>query len=595
MKNPFQTTKIGRYIASIKLAIPLLCFLLICSVYGTLVEADFNAEIAKLKVYNAWYFQVLLGLLFLNIFSATLSRLPFKKHHTGFVITHIGLLTLLFGAFVTQRWGIDGSLQVQEGGKGDTLSLSELALIVETDKGGFTQVPFPRYLHEKHENDLSSLSDKMPYGMQILNYRPFVKPTEDDPALHQGTVQVLFGLKSAMFNVQQALNNADQSKISMGPATFELLPLVNFKPVSGAVKTHAKKVAPKASEDKTDVIEFFNVENGNILKTIKVKEFAKSGLSIQGLNVSLGQTYERASIVNNKIQDVDSGPANPALEIIIAKGAEKTREILYANFPDFTLIPKGVNGIKMRYFASAPKEEAQPSMEDGGVAITFLYGPKNKVSAIAFLKNGELIRQQNIEVGQKVIAPWMGIEVTLLPLPSSDGPEQGPQAIELEALHDVPTSAVEVGIPQSKVSAATSFWLLENSAKTLSSETGGMRVSYTQEIFQLPFEVELIKFEKQDYFKSEMAREYQSLVRVNGKEYMISMNEPLEMAGYTLYQSSYIMQPGSPTYSIFSVNSDPGRWMKYLGSIILSIGIITFTFMRSRFYKKLTQKNRTTT
>jgi hypothetical protein len=46
------------------------------------------------------------------------------------------------------------------------------------------------------------------------------------------------------------------------------------------------------------------------------------------------------------------------------------------------------------------------------------------------------------------------------------------------------------------------------------------------------------------------------------------------------------MQPGQPVYSILSENKDPGRPIKYLGSIILAIGIITYTLMKSRLYKK---------
>ena len=55
--------------------------------------------------------------------------------------------------------------------------------------------------------------------------------------------------------------------------------------------------------------------------------------------------------------------------------------------------------------------------------------------------------------------------------------------------------------------------------------------------------------------------------------------------GYTIYQASYSIQPGQ-TLSIFSVNQDPGRSLKYIGSLILSLGIILITLMRSNFWKK---------
>jgi hypothetical protein len=64
------------------------------------------------------------------------------------------------------------------------------------------------------------------------------------------------------------------------------------------------------------------------------------------------------------------------------------------------------------------------------------------------------------------------------------------------------------------------------------------------------------------------------------------MNEPLEHHGFTVYQSSYEELPNGKYASVFSINRDPGRALKYLGSLILCFGIIAFTVMRSRWYLK---------
>jgi hypothetical protein len=54
----------------------------------------------------------------------------------------------------------------------------------------------------------------------------------------------------------------------------------------------------------------------------------------------------------------------------------------------------------------------------------------------------------------------------------------------------------------------------------------------------------------------------------------ITMNEPLPMDGYTLYQASYIPDQPRPTVTILSVNHDPGRFLKYSGSILLILGSV---------------------
>ena len=68
-----------------------------------------------------------------------------------------------------------------------------------------------------------------------------------------------------------------------------------------------------------------------------------------------------------------------------------------------------------------------------------------------------------------------------------------------------------------------------------------------------------------------------------GKENInISMNEPLTVHGITLYQSSYEDARPRPTVSIFSVNRDPGRPWKYLGSLLLVGGAILLFAVKYR-------------
>ena len=121
-----KRNKVFKFFSSVKLAIPLLSILLVSSIVGTLYESEYNADYANIKIYSATWFIILLCFLWVNIFAATISRIPFKKHHTGFVITHIGLLSLLIGSIITKVYGIDGSLQIQEKQSSAYVSLPQL-------------------------------------------------------------------------------------------------------------------------------------------------------------------------------------------------------------------------------------------------------------------------------------------------------------------------------------------------------------------------------------------------------------------------------------------------------------------------------------
>jgi hypothetical protein len=74
--------------------------------------------VAKRFVYGTWWFAAFLSLLGANVFCSALSRFPWKKHQTGFVITHLGILILLAGSLVTQQTGVDGQIGLTEGEEG---------------------------------------------------------------------------------------------------------------------------------------------------------------------------------------------------------------------------------------------------------------------------------------------------------------------------------------------------------------------------------------------------------------------------------------------------------------------------------------------
>ncbi|MFM7128944.1 MAG: ResB protein required for cytochrome c biosynthesis, partial [bacterium] len=54
-------------------------------------------------------------LLFLNILCAATIRYPWKRHQTGFVVTHVGLLTLIIGSLISQKFTDDGQVGLAEG------------------------------------------------------------------------------------------------------------------------------------------------------------------------------------------------------------------------------------------------------------------------------------------------------------------------------------------------------------------------------------------------------------------------------------------------------------------------------------------------
>jgi cytochrome c biogenesis protein ResB len=142
------------FMASIKLAIPLMVLLTIAMIAGTIVESKYSTEIAQKYIYYHLWFVTLNFFIALNIFLATWVRYPYKKSQTGFVITHLGLLFIFGGSISTQLFGIDGYLVLRENSKSNVVDLR-----AEEDK---FILPFVVELKEfrlKSENSTMALMD----------------------------------------------------------------------------------------------------------------------------------------------------------------------------------------------------------------------------------------------------------------------------------------------------------------------------------------------------------------------------------------------------------------------------------------------------
>src|SRR5712691_10418738 len=90
----WQQNAIFEFFASLKLAVVLLAVLIVGAIFGTIYESSFDAKVARAYVYGAPWFNIWLILLGTNLAVSAFSRWPWKKHHTAFLFTHLGIITL---------------------------------------------------------------------------------------------------------------------------------------------------------------------------------------------------------------------------------------------------------------------------------------------------------------------------------------------------------------------------------------------------------------------------------------------------------------------------------------------------------------------
>src|SRR3989338_488819 len=125
-----------KFFASLRLAVALIVILGIAFAVGTFIESNHGAHGAQVLIYRTKWMSVLLFLLALNLLASALDRIPWKKKHIGFLTTHLGIILMLAGSLVTQAFGIEGQVQIQEGTTESRMSLPDPLLQVLSVNSG---------------------------------------------------------------------------------------------------------------------------------------------------------------------------------------------------------------------------------------------------------------------------------------------------------------------------------------------------------------------------------------------------------------------------------------------------------------------------
>jgi ResB-like family len=185
------------------------------------------------------------------------------------------------------------------------------------------------------------------------------------------------------------------------------------------------------------------------------------------------------------------------------------------------------------------------------------------------------IKEGEVKAGAQFDLGWMNLQFRLL--------KYIPQAKQ-----DIKYVKREQSSPEAVSAVRFTYngktqWLGLNSMVRLFGDSEMYVLTYGNRQLPLSFEMLLKNFEVGRYQGTMRAASYQSLVFLSDerREVLISMNEPLQHKGYTFYQASFQEDPmGKPIATVLSVNYDPGRWFKYLGSLFIVFGAVHLFYRR---------------
>ena len=440
--------------ASLRLAVVVMITLGVTCLWATIYESKHGTAAVQRDVYRTWWFALILVALGINIFCAMMSRYPWKKHHIGFVMAHIGILLLLAGSLISLHYGMDGNMAVFEGETTDAVSLFEKIVVVELPDGSRQRVSFD------------------------FEKRP---PSPDRPRRF---------------------------------------------PFKGT------DVALVADDFHAHVRSFDSFTEG--------------------------------------------GDGPPALRFVLEGPFGREESWLLADHPEHHSVDFGPASFAFHAEGSGHQHDVE-----GRNHLAFTVGGGGALSYV-LSSTKEAARRGKVGVGTPLETPWMGMKVTVdryFPKSASKrevAPEPPPAKDERRqpAVHVYLESPAGKSEPQ---------WLPWSTAVRVPFKGGTAALAYRAPQVETPFRVTLLDFNSDKYPGSSMAATYESFVRVDDpergtSEHHISMNHPMHYGGYIFFQASYV--EGQPMMSIFSVARAPGLPLVYLGTTLISLGVVWMFYVK---------------
>lgn len=281
--------------------------------------------------------------------------------------------------------------------------------------------------------------------------------------------------------------------------------------------------------------------------------------------------YRKYVVPSKKIVEGEVGKSGAGIRFQLQNPNVNVVEWLVQKKPDAIAVHNF--GPAQIYLGPAPAEgrganEVYLTPVDGGVRyVVFQKDQKNPLKR-GFIKEGEVF-----DPGYKMALNFRLLRY--MPAAKEDWDMQE---------HDSPTPLTTAAIKI--VFKGKEHWVMLNDMVKLFTDNSVYLVTYGNRRTDIGFKVHLKDFKVARYQGTLRAMAYESLVEVPELgEYLISMNEPLKWKGLTFYQASFQEENGQMIASVLSVNHDPGRFLKYLGSLILSLGVIFLMWFKHLDFK----------
>jgi hypothetical protein len=640
-KPAWQRNSIFEFFASLKLAVVLLAVLIVAAIAGTIYESSFDAKIARAYVYGAPWFNLWLVLLGANLACSAFSRWPWRKHHLAFLITHLGIITLLMGSLIGRIWGVEGTITLFKGEPPtNRLLVNERQLRVH-DVDGIVKGYPAEFLHHpptpQHPRDLGRLASGA--HLQIVDYAPAIEGKLNPVPVSKGGAPALhFTIATAMMNQYLdgwlMADDPQHGNFSMGLATIELKRGTANTVAAGVPPAGQQTRLPPQNEsiDLEESIFAFSKaqdeqighvreggstgakirlsapENGNkgqVIVSVGEKEAKFDVAESLGRDVPIENTpftlrienyWPDFRIENGKPSSLSDQPNNPSVLVTIrGKGV-----------PVVETAPNP-HGAPEKSTTGGPPTMPAPGEEAPNHLTLFVADDGAITYELASRKNGK--SSGKIELNKSLTTGWADWQLVVDKTMPVAQPQMDFTPVKSEqtstassAAADLP-DGVRLRVQQNGETLerwAPAGWQITIPIRQSADSRSPTMVAYGWKIIGLPIGLELLDFEVKRNEGSDSPAGFKSTLRVvtaDGENATGAcwMNHPFSFPGtwwrtwtgltYKISQASW--NPENLNQSTVQILRDPGWLLKWIGSLLVVIGVFMMFYLQP--YRKQTE------
>jgi hypothetical protein len=634
-KPAWQRNSIFEFFASLKLAVVLLAVLIVAAIAGTIYESSFDAKVARAYVYGAPWFNLWLVLLGANLACSAFSRWPWRKHHLAFLITHLGIITLLIGSLIGRIWGVEGTITLFKGEPPtNRLLVNERQLRVH-DVDGIVKGYPAEFLHHPptphHPRDLGQLASGA--HLQIVDYAPAIEGKLNPVPVNKGGASALhFTIATAMMNQRLdgwlMADDPQHGNFSMGLATIELKRGSAATSTSSITSTSTSKTGEpidleesifafsKAPDEQIGhvreggstgaKIRLSAPENGNkgqVIVFVGEKEAKFDVAESLGRDVPIENTpftlrienyWPDFRIENGKPSSLSDQPNNPAV-LVTMRGK---------GIPVVETAPNA-HGAPEKSTTGGPPTMPAPGEEAPNHLTLFVADDGAITYELASRKNGK--SSGKIDLNKSLTTGWADWQLVVDKTMPGAQPQMDFTPAKSEqtsaassAAADLP-DGVRLRVQQNGETSerwAPAGWQITIPIRTDSGSP--TTVAYGWKIIGLPIGLELLDFEVKRNEGSDSPAGFKSTLRVvtaDGEDATGAcwMNHPFSFPGtwwrtwtgltYKISQASW--NPENLSQSTVQILRDPGWLLKWIGSLLVVIGVFMMFYLQP--YRKQTE------